>query len=122
MWSRVIDPRRWPTALQVGASLIIALLMSGVVVNLGTRFYGSHEAFDAAHHRAMPWLLVWRLLLYAALAWGWFTRFRPRLMKTLDERGEAGQNGQRQIRRVEWTLVVALVVIEGSNLLSWSQT
>ncbi|MBV2205710.1 MAG: hypothetical protein KUL87_09835 [Pseudomonas sp.] len=67
--------RRWPHHLRRAASItlwVILLLAVAIAVNvLGIQLAGSIESWQQwlAYHSGH--FLVWRLLIYAATAWGW---------------------------------------------------
>lgn len=78
---------------------------------LGVRYAGSLTAFRVWLDDVAPWLLAWRLALYALIAGLWFQRVRRLLLQ---------QTGNlAAVRRIEWlmagmTLMVELNIYAGS--------
>ncbi|MBX4606907.1 hypothetical protein FML05_25440 [Klebsiella variicola] len=78
---------------------------------LGVSYAGSLTAFRVWLDDVAPWLLAWRLALYALIAGLWFQRVRRRLLQ---------QTGNlAAVRRIEWlmagmTLMVELNIYAGS--------
>ncbi|WP_435633441.1 hypothetical protein [Carnimonas bestiolae] len=84
------------------------------------RFYGSQEAFQAVHHRVLPWLMLWRLALYAALGWYWLKHFKPRLLTRIADDTAQRSAANQRLRRLEILLIIVLAIIEVSNLVNWA--
>lgn len=93
--------------LAIVGSLALALGISW----LGVRYAGSLTVFRVWLDDVAPWLLVWRLALYALIAGLWFQQVRRRLLQ---------QTGNlAAVRRIEWlmagmTLMVELNIYAGS--------
>jgi hypothetical protein len=99
---------------RVGAVLLWGLLMAGVAlaVNLtGIHVVGSIGGWERWLHAHARHFLVWRLLLYAAMALGWWW-LRARLRQR-----EPAVQAHRRLMRIEIAAVVTLMLLEGSQLL-----
>lgn len=104
----------WLFIRRVGTTLMWALLVVGIAVAVniaGIHVVGGIGGWE-------PWLrahsthfFVWRLLLYAATACGWWW-----MRQRLRQREPAAETHQRLLR-IEIAAVVTLVLLEGSQLL-----
>lgn len=72
-----MNPARWPSLLVAMAVLVVMFLLSGAILAISVRLLGGLEAHHSAWQAAWPWLLAWRLSLYAALDLVWWRKVRP---------------------------------------------
>ncbi|MFZ4823969.1 MULTISPECIES: hypothetical protein [Pseudomonas] len=105
--------RRWPRHLRRAASItlwVILLLALAVAVNvLGIQLAGSIESWQQWLADHTGHFLVWRLLLYAATAWGWMW-MRRRVL--------AREPGARQrLLQAEIAAVMAVAALEVSQVI-----
>ena len=99
---------------RVGGALLWTLLVLGVAaaVNVvGIRAVGSIEGWERWLRAHTYHFFVWRLLLYTATAYGWWW-MRQRLSQR-----EPQAEVHRRLLRVEMAAVVAIAVLEASQLL-----
>ena len=111
----------WPTWLlnrRVAAGflrmLLWVLLVAGVAVGVniaGIHIVGGIDGWQRWLRATRGYFFAWRLLLYAATAYGWWW-MRRRLL----EREPSAESHQR-LRRVEIAALITLVLLEGSQLL-----
>jgi hypothetical protein len=98
---------------RLGLALLWALGITGVavIVNMaGIHVIGSIEGWERWLHAHSIHFLVWRLMLYAATAYGWW-RMRQRLRQR-----EPSPNARQRLMRIEIAAVIALVLLEVSQL------
>ncbi|WP_376779331.1 hypothetical protein [Pseudomonas lopnurensis] len=90
---------------------VFLLLIAATAVNvIGIHLAGSIEGWEqwlAAH---AGYFLVWRLLLYGGTAWGWLWMRRRVLAR------EPGADTRRRLLRAEIAAVLAIAVLEVSQL------
>ena len=99
---------------RVGIVLLWVLLVAGIAVGVnvvGLHIVGSIDGWEQWLREHSGHFLVWRLLLYAATAYGWWW-----MRRRLREREPSAETHQRLLR-VEIAAVVTLVLLEGSQLL-----
>ena len=99
---------------RVGIVLLWVLLVAGIAVGVnvvGLYVVGSIDGWEQWLREYSGHFLVWRLLLYAATAYGWWWMHRR-----LREREPSAETHQRLLR-VEIGAVATLVLLEGSQLL-----
>ncbi|MBN9459661.1 MAG: hypothetical protein J0H00_00375 [Burkholderiales bacterium] len=104
----------WLFNRRVGIALLWALAIAGIAVAVnvaGIHVVGSIDGWERWLRAHSAHFLVWRLLLYAATAYGWWW-MRRRLRQR-----EPGPETQQRLLRVEVAAVVTLVLLEGSQLL-----
>lgn len=104
----------WLLNRRVGIALLWLLVVAGisVVVNVtGIQVVGSIDGWERWLRAHAAHFFVWRLLLYAATAYGWWW-MRGRLR----QREPSGEAHQRLLR-VEIAAVITIVLLEGSQLL-----
>ena len=111
--------KAWPRARLLGRRLVAVLawvlLVGGVCVAItatGIRVVGSIDGWHRWVQEHSAHLLAWRVLLYAATGYGWW-RMRRRML----EREPSDETRQR-FARIEIASVAALVLLEGSQLLT----
>ena len=105
---------RWLFNRRVGLTLLwtALLLIAAVAVNVvGIQIAGGIEGWQRWMAAQSGAFLAWRLLLYAATAWGWLW-MRRRLRAREPERA----TGQRLLR-AEVAAIVAVIVLEASLLM-----
>ncbi|WJJ93288.1 hypothetical protein [Neopusillimonas aromaticivorans] len=116
-WFQRAQGRWWKwLALAVGWLGLLVVLMAGL------QALNPHLIEQAAHWQ--PWVqrhagvfLIWRLMLYGGIAWGWW-RLRRRLL----QQPTIPPDTRKRLRRTQWAAVMALLLLEGSLLLgqtSW---
>ena len=104
---------RWLSSRRAIRVLVwaVSLLIAAIAVNVvGIRIAGSIEGWQRWMAAQSGAFLAWRLLLYAATAWGWLW-MRRRLRAREPERA-AGQ----RLLRAEVAAIVAVIVLEASLL------
>ena len=114
-----MNARTWlrPTWLlnrHVGAALLWMLAVAGIAVTVnvvGIHVVGSIGGWERWLRAHSAHFLVWRLMLYAAIACGWWW-MRRRLRQL-----EPGPEAYRRLLRVEVAAVATIVLLEGSQLL-----
>src|SRR5690554_5538256 len=85
---------------------------------VSVRLLGGLEAHHSAWQAAWPWLLVWRLSLYAALVLVWWRKVRPRAVARLRRDRDDGQQALAKLRRLELMALGILVLLEATNLIN----
>lgn len=118
-WRRWVDPRRWPSLVLAGVTLLIVILVSGAIASFGVRFMGSQAAFEAARQQALPWLFLWRWACYGGLAYGWLRHWKPGVLAQLAKDDDRGAAARERLVRLERLAVGVAMFIEGYNLLDW---
>ncbi|ERS91040.1 hypothetical protein Q671_04805 [Halomonas sp. PBN3] len=113
-----MNPARWPSLLVAMAVLIGMLLISGVILAVSVRLLGGLEAHHGAWQAAWPWLLAWRLSLYAVLALVWWRKVRPRAVVRLRRDRDDGRQALAKLRRLELMALGILVLLEVTNLIN----
>ena len=98
---------------RMGLALLWALLICGVSVtaNVTAIHVVGIDGWERWLHAHSTHLLAWRLVLYAATAYGWWW-MRQRL-----RRREASAETHQRLLRVEIAAVVTVVLLEGSQRL-----
>ena len=95
-------------------TLLWVLLVAGVAVGVniaGIHVVGSVDGWQSWLKANRGYFFAWRLLLYAATAYGWWW-MRRRLL----EREHSAESHLR-LRRVEIAAVITLVLLEASQVL-----
>ncbi|MDC8802770.1 hypothetical protein PRZ61_04830 [Halomonas pacifica] len=113
-----VSPGRWPTLLVAIAVLIAMFLLSGIILVISMRLLGGLEAHHDAWRAAWPWLLAWRLSLYAALVLVWWRKVRPRAVARLCQDHDDGRQALAKLRRLELMALGILALIEVTNLIN----
>ena len=113
-----INPRRWPSLLVAIAVLVVMFLLSGAILAVSVRLLGGLEAYHSAWQTAWPWLLVWRLSLYATLILVWWYKVRPRAVARLRRDHDNGRQALAKLRRLELMALGILGLLETTNLIS----
>ncbi|MDR2452448.1 MAG: hypothetical protein LBE85_11950 [Candidatus Accumulibacter sp.] len=91
------------------SSLILFLALA---VNLvGIRLLGGMDAWKGWMTVNATCFFVWRLLLYAGIAWGW-RWMRARLLAR-----EPNASAQARLRRVEVAAALTFIALEGARFL-----
>ncbi|WP_447847048.1 hypothetical protein [Pseudomonas aeruginosa] len=103
----------WPFNRRVGVALLWTLLVAvAVAVNIaGIHVVGGVEGWQHWLQAHAGHFFLWRLLLYAATAYGWWW-MRGRLRQR-----EPSAEAHQRLLRTEIAAVTALVLLEGSQLL-----
>lgn len=112
-------PRHWPPLLVAAVSFLLVLLLSGVIASVAISALGSLSAFQSVMDAAAPWLLLWRLGLYAGGFLIWRYRMRPRTVARLCEDRDGGQVAYARLVRLERHVLVVMALIEIYNLYNW---
>lgn len=99
--------------------LIVAAWLGGLVVYTGMRFYGSITDFQVAMGENRHWLMVWRAIFYGGIALAWFRLWRPRLLRSIEQDKDGGQQGRILLCKLERMILIVLILIEGYNLFIW---
>ena len=102
----------WPAWLfnrRVTVALLWVLAVAGIAA--GVNVVGSIDGWERWLREHSAHFLVWRLLVYAATAYGWWW-----MRRRLRER-EPSPEAHQRLLRVEIAAVVTLVLLEGSQLL-----
>lgn len=108
---------RWPTWLlnrRVGIALLWVLLVAGIAVTVnvaGIHVVGNIDGWERWLHAHAAHFFVWRLLLYAATAYGWWW-----MRRRLGQREPSAETHQRLLR-IEIAAVTTIALLEGSQLL-----
>lgn len=104
------SPRLWQrigrSAALIALTVVAITIVFVVVSAIGVRIVGDAAAWQRWLHAHVGMFVAWRLILYAAIARGWWwmhTRLRTR-----DDSREA----QRRLRRAEIGAVCAIALIE----------
>lgn len=113
-----VSPGRWPSLLVAIAVLIAMFLLSGIILVISVRLLGGLEAHHSAWQAAWPWLLAWRMSLYAALALVWWCKLRPRAVARLCQDHDDGRQALAKLRRLEVMALGILVLLEVTNLIN----
>ncbi|TDO02839.1 hypothetical protein [Halomonas ventosae] len=113
-----LNPARWPSLLVAMAVLVVMFLLSGAILAVSVRLLGGLEAHHSAWQAAWPWLLAWRLSLYAALALVWWRKLRPRAVARLRQDHDDGRQALAKLRRLEVMALGILALIEVTNLIN----
>ncbi|MDR2260325.1 MAG: hypothetical protein LBE06_05200 [Azoarcus sp.] len=98
--------------IRLGRALLWAgaVLLLAIAVNLaGIHFLGGIDAWAGWMAANAKVFFVWRLLLYAGLARGWWW-MRGRLLAR-----EPGADVRRRLRRVEIAAALAFIALEASR-------
>lgn len=104
----------WLFNRRVGIALLWALLIFGVAVAVnvaGIHVVGSIDGWEHWLRAHSAHFLAWRLVLYAATAYGWWW-----MLQRLRQREPTAETHQRLLR-VEIAAVVTVVLLEGSQWL-----
>lgn len=107
----------WPSRRlnrRVGVALLWGVLVAiiAVAVNLaGIQVVGSVDGWDRWLHAHAAYFFAWRLLLYAATAYGWWW-VRRRLRQR-----EPSEEVHQRLLRIEIAAMATLVLLEGSQML-----
>jgi hypothetical protein len=115
---RGIHPGRWPSLLLALVVLAGMLLLSGGILAISVRLFGGLDAHQHAWRAAWPWLLAWRLSLYAALALVWLRRVRPRAVARLGQDRDRGRQALAKLKRLEIMALGIVVLLELTNLIN----
>lgn len=110
-----LHPKRWPSLLVAFVALVGMVAVSGMIATIGIRIAGSLPAFQSAWREAGWWLLVWRAVLYAAIAAVWWYYSKPRVLQRLGNNPEA----THRLRRLERSVLLLLLLLEVLNLPRW---
>lgn len=105
--------RRW-FSRPAGQLIIwaVLLIVAAFVINvIGIRLLGSVERWEHWMDDNAGLFLAWRLLLYAATAWGWIW-MRKRLLAR-----EPDATARQRLQRAEIAAVLAITALEVSTLL-----
>ncbi|WP_416139135.1 hypothetical protein ACM26W_01590 [Halomonas sp. HK25] len=113
-----MSPGRWPSLLVAIGVLIAMFLLSGIILVISVRLLGGLEAHHDAWRAAWPWLLAWRLSLYAALVLVWWRKVRPRAVARLRLDHDDGRQALAKLRRLEVMALGILVLLEVTNLVN----
>ncbi|MGM0925390.1 MAG: hypothetical protein ACQEXC_02970 [Pseudomonadota bacterium] len=113
-----LNPARWPSLPLAMAVLVVMFLLSGAILAVSVRLLGGLETHDSAWQAAWPWLLAWRLSLYAALALVWWRKVRPQAVARLRRDRDDGQQALAKLRRLELMALGILVLLEVTNLIN----
>jgi len=113
-----VSPGRWPSLLVAIAVLIAMFLLSGIILVISVRLLGGLEAHHDAWRAAWPWLLAWRLSLYAALVLVWWRKVRPRAVARLHRDHDDGRQALAKLRRLELMALGILLLLEVTNLIN----
>ncbi|MGJ7462127.1 hypothetical protein ACR80S_13585 [Halomonas sp. MA07-2] len=113
-----MNPARWPSLLVAMAVLVAIFLLSGAILAVSVRLLGGLEAHHDAWRAAWPWLLAWRLSLYAALVLVWWRKVRPRAVARLRRDHDDGRQALAKLRRLELMALGILVLLEATNLVN----
>ncbi len=110
-----LHPKRWSSLLVALVALVGMVIISGVIASVGIRIAGSVPAFQSAWREAGWWLFMWRVALYAAIAFVWWRYRKPRVVKRL---GDAPGATDR-LRRLERAAILLVLLFEVLNLPRW---
>lgn len=110
-----LHPKRWPSLLVALVSLVGVVIVSGIIASVGIRIAGSVPAFQSVWREAGWWLFMWRVVLYAAIAFVWWRYRKPRVVKHL---GDAPGATDR-LRRLERAAILLVLLFEVLNLPRW---
>jgi hypothetical protein len=103
-------------------SWILVILLGLSIVYVGSHLTGGLDEYGQMMLSAAPTLLVWRFLLYASAVALWLGRFRMQVVQWLMQDEDGGQEGLRQLRRLEYAAVAFVLLIELYNLAAaWGQ-
>ena len=111
-WARLRPA--WLFNRRVAAALLWVLAVAGIAAGVnvvGLHVVGSIDGWERWLREHSAHFFVWRLLLYAATAYGWLW-----MRRRLRAREPSAETHQRLLR-VEIAAVVTLVLLEGSQLL-----
>lgn len=104
---------RWLSSRRAILVLVwaVSLLIAATAVNVvGIRIAGGIEGWQRWMAAQSGAFLAWRLLLYAATAWGWL--WMRRRLRAREPEGAAGQ----RLLRAEVAAIIAVIVLEASLL------
>ena len=104
----------WLFNRRVSMALLVALLVASIAVAVnivGIHIVGSIDGWQHWLRANRSYFFAWRLLLYAATAYGWWW-----MRRRLREREPDSESHQRLLR-VEIAAVVTIVLLEASQLL-----
>ncbi len=104
----------WLFNQRVALALLWVLAVAGIAAGVnvvGLHVVGSIDGWEWWLREHSAHFLVWRLLVYAATAYGWWW-----MRRRLRER-EPSPEAHQRLLRVEIAAVVTLVLLEGSQLL-----
>ncbi|HHQ4822932.1 TPA: hypothetical protein ACSQZH_000720 [Pseudomonas aeruginosa] len=92
--------------------VLVSLLIAATAVNVvGIRIAGGIEGWQRWMAAQSGAFLAWRLLLYAATAWGWL--WMRRRLRAREPEHAAGQ----RLLHAEIAAIVAVIVLEASLLM-----
>lgn len=92
--------------------MVLLLLVAGVVNLAGIQIAGGIQVWTVWLKAHAGIFLVWRILLYVGVICGWLW-MRKRILKR-----ESSKEAKVRFIRIEITAVVALLVLETSNLVA----
>ena len=104
----------WLFNRRVALALLWVLAVAGIAAGVnvvGLHVVGSIDGWERWLREHSAHFLAWRLLVYAATAYGWWW-----MRRRLRER-EPSPEAHQRLLRVEIAAVVTLVLLEGSQLL-----
>jgi hypothetical protein len=104
----------WLFNRRVGLALLWVLAVAGIAIAVnvaGIHVVGSIDGWERWLRAHAAHFFVWRLLLYAATAYGWWW-----MRKRLQQR-EPGPETRQRLLRIEVAAMVTLVLLEGSQWL-----
>ena len=110
----VVRCLRWLSSRRAILVLVwaVSLLIAATAVNVvGIRIAGGIDSWQAWMAAQSGAFLAWRLMLYAATAWGWL--WMRRRLRTREPQRAAGQ----RLLRAEVAAIVAVIVLEASLLM-----
>lgn len=67
--------------------ILLALLASAALVFFGVKYFGSD--FRSVLESSFKYFFVWRILLYALMAWFWLKAIKPSLLRKAEDKRQA---------------------------------
>lgn len=95
--------------LRVVLGMLGVMLLALMINVFGTHLAGGIDAWNNWRTTAAPWLLLWRVLLYACIAFGYY--------RTWD--WMVARRGLSSVRNSALCLAVLAVLVESRNLAAW---
>ncbi|WP_353980907.1 hypothetical protein [Salinicola endophyticus] len=99
--------------------LVASFVLAGIISSIGVRLFGGFQAYREALDDYRPVMLLWRALLYGAVACFWIRYGRPRLLRSVADDKDGGAQARLLLRKLERMVLIVLGLIETYNLITW---
>ncbi|WP_110689430.1 hypothetical protein [Salinicola endophyticus] len=99
--------------------LVASFVLAGIIASIGARLFGGMQEYRAALGENRDVMLLWRAVLYGAVAYFWIRYGRPRLLRSVADDKDGGAQARLLLRKLERMVLIALGLIETYNLITW---